>query len=188
MTILPLAIPSVLLIEPKKFGDARGFFSETFREDALEKAGFHGRFVQDNHSLSAQPGTLRGLHFQNPPHAQDKLVRVVRGAILDVAVDIRTGSPTFGSAVIEEISAANGRQILVPKGFAHGFVTLEPDTEVIYKVTDYYSPECDTGLAWNDPDLGIDWNLAGEPMLSEKDRALPSFASLPADLFPYGEY
>jgi dTDP-4-dehydrorhamnose 3,5-epimerase len=188
MNILPLAIPSVLLIEPKRFGDARGFFSETFREDALSKAGFDARFVQDNHSLSAQVGTLRGLHYQKPPHAQDKLVRVVRGAILDVAVDIRAGSPNFGMAVIEEISAANGRHILVPKGFAHGFLTLEPDTEVIYKVTDYYSPECDTGLAWDDPDLGIDWKLSVEPLLSDKDRTQPSFASLPANLFPFGEY
>ena len=188
MTIHPLAIPAVLLIEPKKFGDARGFFSETYREDLLEKAGFKGRFVQDNHSLSAQVGTLRGLHYQRPPHAQDKLVRVIRGAILDVAVDIRTGSPTYGKSVAAVMSAENGHHLLVPKGFAHGFVTLEPDTEVLYKVTDYYAPDCDAGIAWNDPDLAVDWQLTGEPMLSDKDRLLPALASLPAGLFPYGEF
>jgi dTDP-4-dehydrorhamnose 3,5-epimerase len=188
MTITPQAIPAVLLIEPKRFGDARGFFSETFREDSLAKAGFTARFVQDNHSLSAQVGTLRGLHYQRAPHAQDKLVRVVRGAILDVAVDIRAGSPSFGKSVAVKLSAENGHQLLVPKGFAHGFVTLEPDTEVLYKVTDYYAPDCDAGIAWNDPDLALDWQLTGEPMLSDKDRVLPALAALPAGLFPFGEY
>jgi dTDP-4-dehydrorhamnose 3,5-epimerase len=188
MTITPQAIPAVLLIEPKRFGDARGFFSETFREDALAEAGFTARFVQDNHSLSAQVGTLRGLHYQRAPHAQDKLVRVVRGAILDVAVDIRAGSPTFGKSQLAKLTAENGNQLLIPKGFAHGFVTLEPDTEVLYKVTDYYAPDCDAGIAWNDPDLALDWQLTGEPMLSDKDRVLPAFAALPAGLFPFGEY
>ena len=188
MTIRPLEINDVLLIEPRRFGDSRGFFSETFREDVLAGAGFDRRFVQDNHSHSARAGTLRGLHFQKPPHAQDKLVRVVRGAVLDVAVDIRTGSPTYGHAVSTELSAANRLQMLVPKGFAHGFLTLEPDTEVIYKVTDYYAPACDAGIAWNDPVLKVDWQLADEPMLSDKDGLLPGFESLPADLFPYGKY
>ena len=183
-----LAIPEVLLIEPKRIGDARGFFSETFRADRLAECGFEVPFVQDNHSLSAQVGTLRGLHYQRPPHAQDKLVRVIRGAILDVAVDIREGSPTFGQSVSAEISGENGLQILVPKGFAHGFVTLEPDTEVIYKVTDYYAPECDAGIVWNDPDLAVDWKLKGEPVLSAKDIALPRFTTLPQGMFPYGTY
>ena len=186
MSILPLEIKDVWLIEPKRFGDSRGFFSETYREDMLAEAGFIERFVQDNHSLSAQAGTLRGLHFQKPPHAQDKLVRVCRGAILDVAVDLRAGSPTYGKAVTAELSAENGRQLLIPKGFAHGFVTMAPDTEVIYKVTDYYAPSCDSGIAWDDPDLAIDWQLADAPVLSDKDAKLPAFRDLPADLFHAG--
>lgn len=188
MIIRSLAIPEVLLIEPRRIGDARGFFSETFRADKLADHGFATPFVQDNHSLSAQVGTLRGLHYQRPPHAQDKLVRVIRGAILDVAVDIREGSPTYGQSVSAEITGENGLQILVPKGFAHGFVTLEPDTEVIYKVTDYYSPECDAGIVWNDPDLAVDWKFTGEPTLSAKDTTLPAFRDLPQGLFPYGAY
>lgn len=188
MKITPLSIPDVLLVEPSRFGDARGFFSETFRENVLADHGFKARFVQDNHSLSAQAGTLRGLHFQKSPRAQDKLIRVVRGSIWDVAVDIREGSPTYGQCVYGELSAANGLQLLIPKGFAHGFVTLEPDTEVIYKVTDYYSAECDAGIAWNDPDLAVDWKLNTVPVLSDKDRSLPGFASLPAGLFPYGTF
>lgn len=188
MTITRLALNDVLLIEPKRFGDARGFFMETFREDRLAEFGFTAPFIQDNHSLSAPAGTLRGLHFQKAPHAQDKLVRVVRGEILDVAVDIRTGSPTYGRHVAEKLTAENGRQLLVPKGFAHAFVTLVPDTEVVYKVTDYYAPDCDSGIAWNDPDLGIDWGLTGEPVLSGKDGELGAFADLPSGLFPYGEF
>lgn len=188
MIIRSLAIPEVLLIEPRRIGDARGFFSETFRADKLAAHGFGTPFIQDNHSLSAQVGTLRGLHYQRPPHAQDKLVRVIRGAILDVAVDIREGSPTYGQSVSAEITGDNGLQILVPKGFAHGFVTLEPDTEVIYKVTDYYSPECDAGIVWNDPDLAVDWKFTGEPTLSAKDTTLPRFQDLPQGLFPYGAY
>ena len=187
MIVRPLDIAGLLLIEPKKFGDHRGFFSETFREDVLAAAGFKGRFVQDNHSLSSEVGTLRGLHFQKPPRAQAKLVRVVRGGILDVVVDIRAGSPSFGRHLAVELSAENGRQLLVPEGFAHGFVTLEPDTEVIYKVTDYYAPESDSGILWNDPDLGIDWGLAGEPVLSGKDAVLAPFSELPAGLFSCGE-
>ncbi len=183
--VLPLSIPGLLLVVPKKFADHRGFFSETYRESALAEAGFRGGFVQDNHSLSVAAGTLRGLHFQKPPHAQAKLVRVLRGRILDVAVDIREGSPTFGRHDAVELSAENGRQLLVPEGFAHGFVTMEPDTEVFYKVSSYYAPEADSGILWNDPALGIDWKITTEPVLSAKDAALPPISSLPAGLFSH---
>jgi dTDP-4-dehydrorhamnose 3,5-epimerase len=179
MDVVSLDIPDVKIIRPKKFGDHRGFFSETYTKKTFEAAGLHYDFVQDNHSLSAEVGTVRGLHFQLPPFAQDKLVRVVRGAILDVAVDIRKGSPTFGRHVSAVISAAEWNQILVPIGFAHGFCTLEPDTEVIYKVTNYYSPEHDRGLLWNDPELGIDWPVpADKAQLSDKDHKHPTFAQL----------
>lgn len=179
MDVVSLDIPDVKIIRPKKFGDHRGFFSETYNKKTFEAAGLHYDFVQDNHSLSAEVGTVRGLHFQLPPFAQDKLVRVVRGAILDVAVDIRKGSPTFGRHVSAVISAAEWNQILVPVGFAHGFCTLEPDTEVIYKVTNYYSAEHDRGLLWNDPELGIDWPVsADKARLSDKDHKHPTFAQL----------
>jgi len=179
MDVVSLDIPDVKIIRPKKFGDHRGFFSETYTKKTFEAAGLQYDFVQDNHSLSAEVGTVRGLHFQLPPFAQDKLVRVVRGAILDVAVDIRKGSPTFGRHVSAVISAAEWNQILVPIGFAHGFCTLEPDTEVIYKVTNYYSPEHDRGLLWNDPELGIDWPVAADKAhLSDKDHKHPTFAQL----------
>lgn len=179
MDVVSLDIPDVKIIRPKKFGDHRGFFSETYTKKTFEAAGLHYDFVQDNHSLSAEIGTVRGLHFQLPPFAQDKLVRVVRGAILDVAVDIRKGSPTFGRHVSAVISAADWNQILVPIGFAHGFCTLEPDTEVIYKVTNYYSAEHDRGLLWNDPELGIDWPVsADKARLSDKDHKHPTFAQL----------
>ena len=159
---------------PKKHGDARGFFSEIYNRTAWESAGLRFEFVQDNHSFSAAVGTLRGLHFQTPPFAQDKLIRVARGRILDVAVDIRRSSPTFGKYVAVELSVENWRQLLVPIGFAHGFVTLEPDTEVLYKTTAVYSPADDRGVAWDDPDIGVAWPLpeAG-PMLSDKDRRWP---------------
>jgi dTDP-4-dehydrorhamnose 3,5-epimerase len=171
MDIQSLAIADVKLIRPTKHGDERGFFSEIFRDDLLARHGVGGPFVQDNHVYSAAQGVLRGLHFQKPPHAQGKLVRCVRGAILDVAIDIRGGSPTFGRHVAAEISAANWTQIWVPPGFAHGYVTLEPDCEIIYKVTDYYAPASETGMAWDDPALGIDWRLnASELVLSDKDR------------------
>ena len=177
LDVISLAIPDVKLVTPRKFGDHRGFFSETYNAKAFKEAGIDLDFVQDNHSLSAEVGTLRGLHYQRPPFAQDKLVRVVRGAILDVAVDIRRSSPTYGQHVAAEISADNWAQILVPKGFAHGFITIQPDTEVIYKVTDYYSPESDAGLLWSDPTLGIEWPLDGKgPVLSEKDKVQPLFA------------
>ncbi|CCG09074.1 dTDP-4-dehydrorhamnose 3,5-epimerase [Pararhodospirillum photometricum] len=180
-----LAIPEVKILRPKKHGDARGFFSETYTERDLAAAGLTLTFVQDNHAFSAEKGTVRGLHFQTPPFAQDKLIRVVRGAILDVAVDVRTGSATYGQHVSAVISAEAWNQILVPIGFAHGLVTLEPNTEVLYKVTNYYSPEHDKGLLWNDPDLGIDWPIGeADAILSEKDKRQPRLAELPV-CFPY---
>jgi dTDP-4-dehydrorhamnose 3,5-epimerase len=176
MRIEETALPGVYLIEPKRFGDARGFFSEVYKKHALLEAGIDLDFIQDNHSLSAERGVVRGLHFQAPPHAQDKLVRVVRGRILDVAVDIRRGSPNYGRFFSIELSAENGLQLLVPKGFLHGFATLEPNCEVLYKVTDVYAPDCEGGVIWNDPDLGIDWGLADdEVVLSDKDKLLPGF-------------
>lgn len=183
MQITATDIPDVKLITPKKFGDHRGFFSETYNRKAFADAGIDLEFVQDNHSLSAQKGVLRGLHFQLPPFAQDKLVRVVRGSILDVAVDIRRSSPTFGRHVTAVLSAANWQQMFVPAGFAHGFVTLEPDTEVVYKVTNYYAPQHDRGILWNDPALGIEWPVSpADVTLSDKDIKQPLFADAP-DLF-----
>lgn len=173
------SIPPVMIVTPKKHGDARGFFSEVYKQSEWEKAGLDYTFVQDNHSFSAPVGTLRGLHFQTPPFAQDKLVRVTRGRILDVAVDIRRSSPTFGKHVAIELSAENWRQLFVPIGFAHGFVTLEPDTEVQYKVTALYSAANDRGLAYDDPDIGIDWPLPpGGALLSEKDKRWPGMRDL----------
>jgi dTDP-4-dehydrorhamnose 3,5-epimerase len=174
MQIERLKIPDLLLVTPTKHGDQRGFFSEIFRADVLAGFGVEASFVQDNHVHSTQRGVLRGLHYQTQPHAQGKLIRCPRGAILDVAVDIRLGSPTYGRHVAVELSAANWRQLWVPPGFAHGYVTLEDDCEVIYKVTDYYAPECDRGIAWDDPTLEIDWRLStSEVILSEKDRQQP---------------
>ncbi|TQI75612.1 dTDP-4-dehydrorhamnose 3,5-epimerase [Bosea sp. AK1] len=173
------AIPAVKIITPKKFGDHRGFFSETWSRNAFAEAGLDLDFVQDNQSLSAPVGTLRGLHFQSAPFAQDKLVRVTRGRILDVAVDIRASSPSFGKHVAVELSVENWRQLLVPIGFAHGFVTLEPDTEVLYKVTAPYAPANDHGLAFDDPALGIDWRLPLSGLtLSDKDRKHPRLAEM----------
>lgn len=178
MKIERLAIPDVLLITPAIHRDERGFFSEVWKDKALRDFGVALDFVQDNHALSRDAGTLRGLHFQVPPMAQDKLVRCTRGSILDVAVDIRRSSPTFGRYVSVVISAANWQQILVPTGFAHGYVTLEPDTEVMYKVTAYYSPQHDKGIAWNDPDVGIDWGIAADRViLSAKDKLQPRLAA-----------
>jgi dTDP-4-dehydrorhamnose 3,5-epimerase len=174
MDVLETEIPEVKVLVPKRFGDSRGWFSETWNRRTLAQAGVDLEFVQDNHSLSVPAGTVRGLHFQTPPFAQDKLVRVLRGAILDVAVDLRRASPTFGRHVSVRLDASEGLQLLVPAGFAHGFVTIEPDTEVFYKVTNYYSPEHDRGLLWNDPDLGIDWGIDPERvLLSDKDRRQP---------------
>ncbi len=174
MDIQPCDIPDVKILRPKKHGDHRGFFSETYNRRALEEAGIDLDFVQDNQSLSAEKGTVRGLHFQTAPFAQAKLLRVVRGAIYDVAVDLRQGSPTRGRHVGVVISAAEWNQILIPVGFAHGFMTLEPDCEVIYKVSNYYSPAHDKGVLWNDPDIGIDWPLPqAQAILSDKDRVQP---------------
>lgn len=181
LSVEKTALEGVLVLEPRRFGDARGWFCETWNEARMQEAGLDLVFVQDNQSYSAPRGTLRGLHFQTPPMAQDKLVRVLRGAILDVAVDIREDSPTFGKHVGVELTADNGKQLLVPKGFAHGFVTLVPDTEVFYKVTAPYSPENDKGLAFNDPALGIDWLVPEmELTLSEKDLRHPVLSDLPA--------
>ena len=180
MKIEPLSIPDVLLITPKRHGDERGWFSETFRQSALDEAGFAGRvFVQDNHVRSTRRGVVRGLHFQAPPRAQDKLVRCVRGAVFDVAVDIRRGSPTFGQWVGAELSAENGVQLLAPKGFAHAYCTLTDDCEVIYKVTDYYAPEAEGALRWNDPALAIDWTVpAVEITTNARDAQAPLLADL----------
>lgn len=178
-----LQIPDVKVVTPKKFGDERGFFSETYSRQGLIEHAIDLTFVQDNQSLSAQVGTLRGLHFQLPPFAQDKLVRVTRGAIYDVAVDIRRQSPTFGQWVGAVISADEWNQILVPIGFAHGFCTIEPDTEVLYKVTAPYAPASERGIAWDDADLAIDWPLqGGQPVLSGKDGENPTLANS-SDLF-----
>jgi dTDP-4-dehydrorhamnose 3,5-epimerase len=186
MQIIPTAIPEVKEIRPVRHGDARGFFSEIFRDDALRRHGIEMTFVQENHSLSVDRGVIRGLHFQTPPMAQAKLVRAAAGAILDVAVDIRTGSPSYGRHVAVRLSAAEGNQLFMPEGFAHGFCTVEPNTEVIYKVNRYYSPEHDRGMRWNDPALGIAWPVGeGEAVLSDKDRRQPLLAELPA-LFMYG--
>jgi dTDP-4-dehydrorhamnose 3,5-epimerase len=179
-TVEATAIGDVKIITPKKFGDHRGFFSETYTKKDFFEAGVTLDFIQDNHSLSAEVGTLRGLHFQSHPFAQDKLVRVIRGRILDIAVDIRKSSPTFGQHVAVELSAENWKQLLIPIGFAHGFVTLEPDTEVIYKVTNYYSAANDLGVAWDDPDIGVAWPVPPEgPVLSDKDRKHPRLRDLP---------
>jgi dTDP-4-dehydrorhamnose 3,5-epimerase len=186
MQIERLEIPDLLLVTPRKHGDQRGFFSETFRADVFAGFGVDASFVQDNHVHSTQKGVLRGLHFQTPPHAQGKLIRCPRGSILDVAVDIRVGSPTYGRHVAVELSAANWRQLWVPLGFAHGYVTLEDDCEVVYKVTDYYAPECDRGIAWDDPALEIDWRLsASEVILSERDRRQPRLEGA-APAFQFG--
>ncbi len=177
-------LDGVLEIIPRKFDDGRGFFSETYNAARFAEAGIDLVFVQDNHSHSAHKGVLRGLHYQLPPRAQDKLVRVVRGSIFDVAVDIRRGSPNFGRWVATELSAAKWNQLLVPKGFAHGFVTLEDDTEVIYKVTDLYSPEHDRSIRYDDPDIGIEWPLPGASLqLSAKDLAGRRLAD--AELFSF---
>ena len=180
LTIEPTEISDVKVLTPKRHGDHRGFFSEVYKRPEMEAAGIDLAFIQDNHSLSGAVGTLRGLHFQSPPQAQAKLVRVTRGRILDVAVDIRRASPTFGRHVAVELSAENWKQIFVPTGFAHGFVTLEPDTEVLYKVDALYAPANDHGLAFDDPALGIDWRLPLDRLvLSEKDRKHPKLADLP---------
>ncbi|MDX8531100.1 dTDP-4-dehydrorhamnose 3,5-epimerase [Mesorhizobium sp. VK25A] len=174
LEVRTLGLEGVLEIVPKRHGDARGFFCETWNAERFAQAGIGLTFVQDNHSYSAAAGVLRGLHYQLPPRAQDKLLRVVRGSVFDVVVDIRRSSPTFGQWSALEISAEKGNQILVPKGYAHGFVTLVPDTEILYKVTDTYSPEHDRSIRFDDPAIGIGWpSLAGDFQLSDKDRNAP---------------
>lgn len=170
--------PPIHVILPRRHGDARGWFSETYNRDTFGALGITCAFVQDNHSLSRLAFTLRGLHFQTPPHGQDKLVRCIRGRVFDVAVDVRAGSPTYGRWAAAELSAENGHQLFVPVGFAHGFLTLEPDCEVTYKCSDTYAPEHDGGIRWDDPAIGIDWPLpAGTtPELSPKDARLPLLA------------
>ena len=180
MIIEETLLSGVLVLTPARFGDDRGWFSETWNADRMTQAGISVDFVQDNHSMSAAVGTLRGLHYQSPPHAQDKLVRCTRGAVFDVAVDVRRGSPSYGTWIGVELTAQNAKQLFVPKGFLHGFVTRVADTEVQYKCSDVYAPECDGAVRWNDPDIGIDWGLTDQPVLSAKDAAasfLRDFAS-----------
>ena len=181
-----LEIQDVILLSPQKKFDDRGFFSETYNKKQLAALGIKSDFVQDNHSMSLQPFVIRGLHFQKPPHAQAKLVRVIRGSILDVAVDIRHKSPTFGQHVSVVLSADNWRQLWIPEGFAHGFCTLEKNTQVVYKVTDYYSPEYESGIAHDDPELAINWKVpAGtQAILSDKDKALKPLSKKP-EIFTY---
>lgn len=167
-------IPDLLILQPKRHGDDRGFFCESWNRARMAEHGLHYDFVQDNHSLSRTAGTLRGLHYQAPPHAQAKLVRCGRGRIYDVAVDIRVGSPTYGHWFGLDLTFENGLQLLVPAGFLHGFITREPDTEVIYKCTDYYAPECDGAVRWDS--CGINWDPAIDPVLSAKDAAAPALA------------
>lgn len=177
MSILKITftdLPGVLVLEPHVFNDARGFFQESYNQKTFIEAGLNYNFVQDNHSLSLDAGVIRGIHYQLNPKAQTKLVRVLAGAIFDVAVDIRQNSPTFGRWITVTLSAANKLQLLVPRGFAHGFCTLEPHTQVLYKVDEYYSPEHDRGISWEDPDLGIPWPTK-HPILSAKDLRHPTF-------------
>lgn len=177
MEVKTTSIPGVLLLKPRYFHDARGYFVETYSALAARDAGLKAEFVQDNQALSLKRGTVRALHFQAPPRAQGKLVRVLRGSIYDVAVDLRVGSADYGRWVAATLTAQGGEQIFVPRGFAHGYCTLEADTEVAYKVDDYYAPECDRGLAWNDPTLDISWPVApADAVLSDKDSKLPRFA------------
>lgn len=181
MDIITTALDGVVQIRPKRFGDERGWFSETWKQSAFADAGITIDFVQDNESFSAPAGTLRGLHYQVAPHPQDKLVRVIQGSILDVAVDIRRDSPTFGQHVAVSLTADDGNQLLIPAGFAHGFCTLEADVRVAYKVSGQYAPDCERAIRFDDPQLAIDWPLPADgPTLSDKDRAAPLLADQPA--------
>jgi dTDP-4-dehydrorhamnose 3,5-epimerase len=175
-----------MLVQTRRYGDARGWFAETYNRETFAGLGVACAFVQDNHSLSVRPFTLRGLHFQTPPRGQDKLVRCIRGRIFDVAVDVRRGSPTLGQWVGEELSPENGRQLFIPIGFAHGFLTLEENCEVVYKCSDTYAPEQDGGIRWDDPEIGIEWPIpAGiTPELSAKDKVQPVLADFDSP-FPY---
>ena len=180
MDVIETSLPGVKLITPRRFGDDRGFFSETYNRRSFAEIGVTAEFVQDNHAYSADAGTLRGLHFQAPPATQTKLLRVLRGAILDVCVDLRHGSPTFGKHVMVELTPETGQQILCPKGFAHATLTLKPHTEIAYRVDAYYAPELDLGVRYDDPDLAIDWPFPDDQLiLSDKDRRQPSFKDLP---------
>ena len=181
MKVTPTAIPDVLLIEPKVFGDERGFFMESFNQRGFDEAVGHPvAFVQDNHSRSAK-GVLRGLHYQLPPCAQGKLVRVINGVVFDVAVDMRRGSPTYGAWVGQELSAGNHLQLWIPPGFAHGFLVLSDFADFLYKTTAYYSPSSETAVRWDDPDLGIAWPLGGStPLLSARDKIAPDFWNAPS--------
>jgi dTDP-4-dehydrorhamnose 3,5-epimerase len=181
-----LSIPGPLVVQTRRFEDSRGFFCETYNARAFAEAGIRSVFVQDNHSLSRDKGTVRGLHFQRPPHAQEKLIRVAKGRILDVALDIRKGSPTYGQHVAVELNDGDGRQLYVPTGFAHGFCTLEPDTEVIYKVNDFWTPDCEQGVLWNDPMLKIAWPDFAGAQLAAKDVALPPLSALESPFAPAG--
>ncbi len=181
MEFVATEMPGVMIMRVDRHGDDRGFFSETYRKAWFDEAGLGIEFVQDNHTFSAEKGTVRGLHFQAPPRAQAKLVRVSRGRALDVVVDIRVGSPTFGGHMAVELSEEDWNELFVPEGFAHGFCTLEANTEVLYKVSAYYSPEHDKGLLWNDPAVGIDWPIGPEEaVVSDRDRGHPVLADIPA--------
>ena len=177
---------SLMLIKPDRYSDHRGFFAETYSRKKYLEYGIDVEFVQDNHSVSKELGTLRGLHFQAPPHAQAKIVRCGRGSIFDVAVDIRRGSPTFGKWEGFELTARNGHQVYVPIGFAHGFITLEPDSEIVYKCTDYYAPETEASVLWNDPDIRIHWPKLDKPILSDKDAVAPMLKDFKSP-FIYGD-
>lgn len=172
MDFIKTKIPDVLIVEPQVFGDHRGFFMESWSRRAFEQAGLFYDFVQDNHSSSTAKGTLRGIHFQRGDKAQAKLVRCARGAVLDVAVDLRPQSPTYKQWVGVELSAENKRQLLIPRGFGHGFVTLTNEVEFLYKADNYYAPEADGGILWNDPEIGVDWGVT-DPILSDKDTKTP---------------
>jgi dTDP-4-dehydrorhamnose 3,5-epimerase len=178
MNIEKTILPGVLILTPARHGDARGFFSESWNRAKMTEAGIDVDFVQDNHSLSQAAGTIRGLHMQTPPHGQAKLVRCGRGRLFDVAVDIRGGSPTFGQWVGVELSFDNGRQLFIPEGFLHGFVTREPNTEIVYKCSDYYAPQCDRAVRFDDPDIGIDWQSDHPLVISEKDAVAPTLAQI----------
>lgn len=184
MEIIQTELPDVKILLPRVFGDNRGWFMESWSRRDMEQAGLFFEFLQDNHSFSAQKGTLRGLHFQKDPFAQTKLVRCARGAIMDVAVDIRRGSPNFCKWTAVELSSENRKQLLIPRGFAHGFLTLTDDVEILYKADQYYSPEADRSIAWNDPAIGVQWGIAA-PILSRKDQSAPLLADSDAD-FVYG--
>jgi dTDP-4-dehydrorhamnose 3,5-epimerase len=177
-TITPLAIPEVLLITPKRHGDARGWFAETWNRATLAAGGLEADFIQDNQAFNARKGTIRGLHFQAAPHPQAKLIRALKGAIYDVAVDIRAGSPSFGRWVAAELTAEGGEQLFIPRGFAHAYCTLTDDCELAYKVDGLYAPQTEGGLIWDDPDLAIPWPLDGDPLLSDKDRKWPTLKAL----------